>query len=95
MIRSKAEEYIEAHRLKGSYPEGDFDVWRAYEVIEIAIGEIVEKAGAIFCSEHCFVGCPYTDKDCCGVLRRFKQKLVGDRGIDAEVQAKANRGVKK
>lgn len=78
MISSKAEEYIEAHRLKGSYPEGDFDVWRAYEVVEIAEGEMVEKAEAAFCSERCFAGCPLTSKDYCSGLQRFKQKLISE-----------------
>lgn len=78
MISSKAEEYIEAHRLKGSYTEGVFDVWRAYEVVEIAEGEMIEKAEAAFCSECCFAGCPLTSKDYCGGLQRFKQKLISE-----------------
>lgn len=77
MISSKAEEYIEAHRLKGSYTEGDFDVWRAYEVVGIVEGEMIAKAEAVFCSERCFAGCPLTSKDYCGALQRFKQKLIG------------------
>lgn len=78
MISSKAEEYIEAHRLKGSYTEGDFDVWRAYEVVGIVEGEMIAKAEAAFCSERCFAGCPLTSKDYCSGLQRFKQKLIGE-----------------
>lgn len=84
MISSKAERYLadslcDAGTLVDKDGVGMLVVRRsdARHIVELTEGELLEKAGAVFCSEHCFAGCPYTDKDCCGVLRRFKQKLIG------------------
>lgn len=52
MKGKRAEEYIEYHRLKGSYTEGDFDAWRVSEAVELAEEEMVEKALQAF-SESC------------------------------------------
>lgn len=80
MKSKRAEDYIQYHRHKGPYTEGDFDAWRIYEAVELAEEEMVEKAGRVFaeyCEMHlgggkCLVGGECTT---CTRIIEFKLKL--------------------
>lgn len=43
--------------------------------VEIAEEDMAEKATKAFCSAHCPKGCPSDDKEECGALLDFKQKM--------------------
>lgn len=73
MKSKRAEEYIEDHRLKGSYTEGDFDAWRVSEAVEIAEEDMIDKAVRVF-SEYLSGALP--EEIIKKNVEEFKQKLM-------------------
>lgn len=75
MKSKRAEKYIEEHRDKHPYPSGDFSAGAAFEAVDLAEEDMVDKAAKAFCAVHCPKGCPFDNREECNALREFKRKM--------------------
>lgn len=73
MKSKRAEKYIEEHRDKHPYPSGDFSAGAAFEAVELAEEEMVEKACRLF---EQFMSGVFQGDTPKKMAQEFKQKLM-------------------